>query len=542
MFVETLVRFDVREIFTLVGDHLNGVLPVAAAAGIRLIDLRHESGVTHAAEAWARTHRRPAVTLVTGGPGHTNSLTGIAAAHLACTPLIAVSGARPRKLAGKGAFQEVDHCRMAAPVTKWSAEPESAAAIPAYLEKAWRIASDGRMGPVHLNIPVDLFAEAAEAVAMPERPAGVRRGPDPEAVRAALRMLEAAERPVAIAGSGVWWSDAGAELQALIERLQLPLFTIGFARGVVSDTHPLCFGYGDPSLNRASLAAFQEADLLFVVGKRIDYRLAFGGPRMFGPEAKLVQIDIHGPELGLNRRPEVGIEGDAKAALGAMLGEVRQRREGAWIQKLRAARSEWSEMLSGVNVEGEGLHPAAFYAELRKHLPAGTLFSWDGGDFVHWGRAVLPAVEAGGWLRLGPLAAIGSSLPNALALKMARPEQPVVMITGDGSLGFYIAEIDSLVRHGLPIIMIVGNDGGWGLERELQRAAGQTVIACELRRTRYDLITRGFGAGGETIDRVEQVGPAMQRALESGVPYCLNVNIRGARSPFTEWQIAGKRG
>jgi acetolactate synthase-1/2/3 large subunit len=173
-----------------------------------------------------------------------------------------------------------------------------------------------------------------------------------------------------------------------------------------------------------------------------------------------------------------------------------------------------------------------------------VLYSWDGGDFVHWGRAILPARHAGGWLRLGPLGAIGSALPNSLALQMAHPGRPVAMITGDGALGFYLAEMDTAVRHKLPVVLIVGNDAGWGLERELQSAGtgGAATVACELQASRYDVAMQAFGGAGETVERIEEVGPAVERAFASGVPYCINARIRGVRSPFTDWQIAGKQG
>jgi len=176
-------------------------------------------------------------------------------------------------------------------------------------------------------------------------------------------------------------------------------------------------------------------------------------------------------------------------------------------------------------------------------LPRDTLFAWDGGDFAHWGRASIPARIAGAWLRLGPLGTIGSSLPNGIALQVAHPGKPVAVITGDGAFGFYIAELDTAVRHKLPIVVIVGNDAGWGLERELQTATidATETVACELRRTRYDVIMQGFGGQGETIDSLDQVRPAVERAFSAGVPYCLNVNIRGVRSPFTDWQISGKK-
>ncbi|MBM3775196.1 MAG: hypothetical protein FJW37_08540, partial [Acidobacteria bacterium] len=287
-------------------------------------------------------------------------------------------------------------------------------------------------------------------------------------------------------------------------------------------------------------------DVFLVLGKRIDYRLALGGPRLFSPEAQFIQVDIHPPELGMNRALRAAICADVKQTLAAFLDALGSKRWAPrpWLERLRGLRQEWEQRIQQTAAdESMPLHPAAFYAEFKKALPGGVVYSWDGGDFVHWGRVSLPACQPGGWLRLGPLGTIGSALPNAIALKLAHPDNPVVLITGDGSLGFYIAEIDTAVRHKLPFVIIVGNDAGWGLERELQKAAieGGSTVACELRATRYDLVTKGFGGDGETIDRLDQVRPAMERALASGVPYCLNVNIRGARSPFTEWQIAGKQ-
>ena len=539
-FVQACEQLGIDTIFTLVGDHLNEVLAEAARAGIRIVDLRHESGVTHAADAWARLHRKPSLSLVTGGPGHTNSLTGIATAQLAGSPLIAVSGSRPRTMAHRQAFQDIDQVAMARPVAKWAAEPPSAAEIPRYLERAYRIADAGRKGAVHLTIPVDLFTqECGEARAVSPAPPTAAM-PD---VSAAMALLRAAERPVAIAGSGVWWSRAEDALRRFVERTSVPLYTITMARGAVADDHPLAMGYADPALNEAVHSSFREADLFVVVGKRIDYRLAMGGARLFPAGAKFIQIDVHQEELGLNRPLDVAIQADAGAALDALTDAAGPDPWPAtpWLDRLRALKCEWQARLAA-HGEDVPMHPAAFFHALQDALPRDVLYSWDGGDFAHWGRAILPARQPGGWLRLGPLGTIGSSLPNALALQLAHPGRPVAAITGDGALGFYIAEMDSLVRHKLPIVLIVGNDAGWGLERELQSFAtgSPDTVACELRPTRYDAIMRGFGGGGETIDTLDQVRPAVERAFASGAPYCLNVKIRGVRSPFTEWQIAGK--
>jgi acetolactate synthase-1/2/3 large subunit len=544
LFVEAVARLGVATIFTLVGDHLNEVLAVAARRGIRILDMRHESGVTHAADAWARIHRKPAMALVTGGPGHTNSLTGMATANLAGSPLIAVSGSRPSTLAGRQAFQNIDQVAMARPVVKWAAEVPDAAHIPSYLERAYAVADSGRKGAVHLTIPVDLFA--AKGPTNKETPVARPPAlPTPDIDRA-IELLRAAERPILIAGSGVWWARAEEALRRFIELTQIPLFTITMGRGTVSDDHPLVMGYADPALNYAVHTAFREADLFLIVGKRIDYRLAMGGARLFPPEARFIQIDIHPQELGLNRQLDAAICADARLALEALAeaaGPQPWPLGRPWLERLRALRRNWEATLAqAASDDGSPMHPAALCRELSRALPRDVLYSWDGGDFVHWGRALLPAREPGGWLRLGPLGAIGSSLPNGLALQLAHPGRPVAVITGDGALGFYIAEMDTAVRHKLPIVVIVGNDAGWGLERELQSFAyGGVTVACELQSTPYDVIMKAFGGGGETVERIEQVGPAVQRAFASGVPYCLNVKIRGVRSPFTEWQIAGKK-
>lgn len=548
LFAQTLTQLKIQRVFTLVGDHLNEVLRECAEAGISIVGMRHESGVTHAADAYARVTRKPSVSLVTGGPGHTNSLTGIATAALACSPLIAVSGSRARAVADRNGFQDIDQIGMAKPVVKWAAEPPGAGQIPFYLRRAYSESISGRPGPVHLSIPVDVFTEEARREVAPVAAvAHFLPAPNEDDIERAVALLRASERPLMLAGSGVWWSDAGEELKAFVESQSLPLFTITMARGVVRDDHPLCFGFGDPALNRGSHGPFQEADVIVIVGKRIDFRLALGSGRVLSSAAKIIQIDVHPQELGFNRAVEVGIVADAKQALRslnvAMHGPAKQRL--GWMSYLAEQRSEWQAKLSGA-AEDRALpaHPAAVFREISSALPEETAIAWDGGDFTHWGRSMTPALVAGGWVRLGPLATIGAALPNGIAMKIANPQTPVAVITGDGALGFYIAEMDTAVRLGLALVIIVGNDSGWGLERELQSKyfpKGSGTVACELRPTRYDLVMKGFGGEGETVERIEDIAPAIAWAFASGKPYCVNILVRGVRSPFTEWLMEGKK-
>jgi acetolactate synthase-1/2/3 large subunit len=547
LFASSLCQLGIDRVFTLVGDHLNEVLLSIAKAGIPVIDFRHESGVTHAADAWARMHRKPALTLVTGGPGHTNSLTGIATAHLCCSPLIAVSGAPSNALAGRQVFQVIDQAAMAAPAAKWSADATSAAQVPYLLGRAYNEANSGRKGAVHLTIPLDVFASNTEKpLPMPPAAPQANAAPSRDEVERAIGALFEAKQPVVIAGSGCWWGHAEKELEQFIKLTKLPLFTVTLGRGIVPDTTRNVWGHADPAINRAALAAFKEADVVLVLGKRIDYRLALGGPRLFGPDVKIIQVDIHAQELGAARPISQAICADARSTLKAMIelaGTKGWQPLNAWTKKLRTYTNEYQEKLNTTGADRTApMHPAALFAKLRDALPEDVLYSWDGGDCVHWGRAMIPARIRGGWSRIGPMGTIGSALPNCIAMQMANPGKPVVMITGDGSLGFYLAELETLVRYKLPVVIIVGNDGGWGLERELQRElTGGETVACELQHTRYDIIMKGFGGDGETIESADQVEAAVKRAFASGKPYVINAIVRGSRSPFTEWQIMGKK-
>lgn len=543
LFVRAMRDLDLDTMFTLVGDHLNEVLREAALAEIRIIDMRHESGVTHAADAHARITRKPSLSLVTGGPGHTNSLTGIATAFLNASPVIAVSGSSATGLADRGAFQDIRQVEMAAPVVKWAAGVPSSGQIPFYLAKAYREAASGRPGPVHLTVPTDLFSGDATGWEDARQPPVCAPAADAASIETAISLLREASRPVVIAGSGIWWARAEADLLRFLEHSGLPVYTATLAKGAVPDAHPQCFGYPDPALNQAARRAFAEADLFLILGKRIDYRLALGSAKLIPPHAKVIQIDIEPTELGLNRKLDLGICADLRSTLQLLLQAAGPAAWTPlpWLDTLRQYRSEWeAELLRRTHTPTAGLiHPAAFFFELRKHLNPHSAISWDGGDFVQWGRAILPAFGPKQWLRLGPLGTIGAGLPNAIGMVTANPGMRHVMITGDGSLGFYIAEMDSLVRHKIPLILIVGNDAGWGLERELQGVTN--TVACELLPTRYDKIMEGFGGAGETVTTLDQLGDAMGRAYQSDVPYLLNIRIEGKPSPFTEWQLAGKK-
>lgn len=545
LFSQTLKQLGVTHVFTLVGDHLNEALQVLDRDGFQIVDTRHESAAVHMADGWARMSGRLAVSLVTGGPGHTNSITGIATAQATGVPLLAVSGQSNSKLRDRNGFQDMDQLGLTRSAAKYCASPGSAEQIPFYVREAYRAATTGRPGAAHLSIAVDHFTDRVEKVPALAGPIAEHRpGPDRADIVRAVEVLQTAKRPAIVAGSGCFWAGARQALETFIERAQTPLFTITLARGLVSDEHPLCFGYADPTINRGAENALKQADVVLVLGKRIDYRLRMGS--LFAREAKVIQADIHPQELGLNRSLEVGLNCDCRLALEALNieldGRERPDRSG-WLAEVQRGCDEYAaEVEERSRKTTEPMHALEFYKQMREWLPQDATLCWDGGDFVHWGRYVLPARKPGHWMRLGALAGLGVGFPIGLAAQALRPKQRSIVVTGDGSLGFYLAEMDTAVRFNLPVIIIVGNDGGWGVERELQKGRyGGKTVACELRRTRYDLVMKGFGGDGAHVERPEQIRPALDRALASDKPFLINVEIDGAGSPFTEAQLQSNK-
>ena len=549
LFIASLKKLGVSHIFTLVGDHLNEILRVAEREGLVIADTRHESAAVHMADGWGRITRQPGVSMVTGAPGHTNSLSGIATAHTTGSPILAMSGMSSSKMRDRYAFQDMEQLAMVQAITKYAAMPAESGQIPFHVHKAFLESLSGRNGASHLSVPVDLLTTKTENhYPLPGGPIEIRKpGPDSNEISRLIDLIDTAERPVVIAGSGTWWSGASSELQTFVEKTSMPLFTVCLARGVVSDDHPLCFGYADPTLSRAAAKAFKEADVVIVLGKKLDYRLRLGGARLFSPEAKFAQVDIHPEELGLNRRLEVGIYSDVKLALQALNDALQDRTapdRSGWLARVNKTDEAWRQELESIAAApSDPMHPLHLYMQMRTWVPADATLCWDGGDFVHWGRCSIPARRPMHWLRLGALAGLGACFPIGLTAQILRPNSRAIIISGDGSLGFYAAEMDTAVRLGLPVIIIVGNDGGWGIERELQKGTynDEHTVACELLRTRYDLVMKGFGGEGEHVDHPGQIQPALDRALKSDKPYLINVNIAGARSPFTQYQLAGKK-
>ncbi len=549
LFVRSLRSQGVDRLFTLVGDHLNDVLKAAVREGLAVYDTRHESAAVHMADGWTRLTRAPGVSIVTGGPGHVNSISGIAAAQVTGVPVLTVSGMSDSGARDRNAFQDMEQIRQVRGITNYAAVPARSGQIPFHVKRAYLEMLRGRPGAAHLSIPVDLFTQRNDVhAAIPEsRVKLARSGPSSGDVDRVVDMLASAQRPVVIAGSGAYWSGADAELRAFVEAAGAPLFTTNLARGMVSDRHPLCFGYADATINPGASNALRQADLAIIVGKRVDFGLRMGGPRLFGSGVKTVQIDVCGAELGLNRALELGIQADARTALAAFcdaLATYSVPDRPHWVSEVQRGCDEYAVRVAReAAVPLAPMHPLHVHQVLREKLPEGATLCWDGGDFVHWGRYVLEARHPGHWMRLGSLAGLGLGLPIGLSAQMLRPDSKAVVVTGDGSLGFYIGELDTAVRYNLPLVIVVGNDAGWGVERVFQEGLypDSDTVACELRSTRYDLVMKGFGGDGAHVTSRAELGPAFERAFRSEKPFLINVEISGVGSPFTRDQLVHRK-
>lgn len=547
LLVRGLKQEGVEQIFSLSGDHINSIYDACLDYHIRIIDTRHEAAAALMAEAWTRATRRPGVFVVTGGPGHTNALTGLASAFLQGVPVVGISGAPESFHQGRGAFQELDQLSLVTPITKWAAVVTDPKRIPEHVTTAFRQATSGRPGPVHLTLPVDILSREAGDPPLPPREGEISPPGEPpaaELIDKALHLLRQAERPVVIAGSGAWWAQAGPELERFVELTQIPLFTLGLSRGLVSDEHPLCFGYADPVLNAVAVE-FVHADVICILGKRVDYRLAFGGTRVFHPGARIVQVDIHSAEIGRNRDVEVGFVADVRAFLTECLGRIEGPwPEQPWVHHLSTVGRSWRAKLQAAEASNEvPIHPLRLCRDLREVLPPEATIAIDAGDFLQWARIGLPARRPGRWMRLGPLGALGASIPFGIGAKVARPQEPVVVVTGDGGFAMHGFELHTALRHDLPIVVVIGNDGAMGMEKQIQTAlyGPDRVVGCELGVVRYEKVVEALGGHGVFVERPDEIRPALLQALAAGRPACVNVRMRGVRSPLAELSIASKR-
>ncbi len=519
-----LKQEGVDTVFTLSGGHIAAIYDGCVRAGIRVVDTRHEQAAVHAAEGWAKITRRPGVALLTAGPGVTDGITGIANAYQASSPIVVFGGAAPIEHTDRGALQELRHTELVRPITKWARTVVQTNRLAEYTAAAFREAATGRMGPTFLECPMDVLNKlipSSEAVipARPNASTGRERG-DPALVARAAELLAAAERPVIMAGSAVWWCDAAEPLRQLAEEIEAPVFLNGAGRGSLPPDHPLFF-----SLARRT--ALGGADLILLVGTPLDFRLNYGQPPLIPADTRLIWLDTVPELIGVNRVPDVGIAGDVGAVMdqlavdSPLAGGTRR----AWVETVRAAELEARAKEEALMASDQTpIHPLRLCRELRDALDHDAYVIGDGGDIVSFGARVINAWQPGHWLDAGPMGTLGAGTGYAIAAKLAHPDKQVALLYGDGAFGLNGMEFETMVRHKLPVVAVIGNDGQWAQIKHPQKAIiGHSTAADLAPGIRYDRMVSALGGYGELVERPEDIRPAIERAFASGLPACINV-------------------
>ncbi|MGA3255629.1 MAG: acetolactate synthase [Mycobacterium sp.] len=510
----------VEIVFTLSGGHLFSVYDGCRDEGIRLIDTRHEQTATFAAEGWSKVTRSPGVAALTAGPGVTNGMSAMAAAQQNQSPLVVLGGRAPASRWGMGSLQEIDHVPFVAPLARFAATASSADAAGRLVDEALRAAVTAPSGVAFVDFPMDhafSMSQDSDIVARPGALTDLPTAPTPDgdALDRAAAMLAAAHRPVLMAGTNVWWGHAEAALLRLAEERQIPVLMNGMARGTVPADHPLAF-------SRARAKALGEADVALIVGVPMDFRLGFGG--VFGSHTQLVVADRVKPEREHPRPVAAGLYGDLTSILTA-LAATGDTGHQDWIGELRTVETAARDLEKAeLGDDRIPLHPMRVYAELAQLLDRDTIVVIDAGDFGSYAGRVIDSYLPGCWLDSGPFGCLGSGPGYALAAKLARPDRQVVLLQGDGAFGFSGMEWDTLVRHGVPVVSVIGNNGIWGLEKHPMEALYGYSVVAELRPgTRYDEVVRALGGHGELVSTPAELRPALERAFASSLPAVVNV-------------------
>ncbi len=532
---EALKAGGVDTVFTLAGGHIMKLLDACVPLGIRVIDHRHEGAAAFAAEGWALTTGRTGFAAATAGPGFTNALSGLFDAGVWNVPMVLLGGRSGLRMAGQGAVADLDQRAIASPGVKWAATCYETARIPRYFAEALFRARAGRPGSVYLEVPQDaLAAEIGGSAPSSEGfPADLPRSTAPAAdLDRACELLRKAEQPLIVAGGGAFWSGAGEAIARLSDVAGIPVTTTSSARGLVPDSHPWCLG----TLVHGGIALIM-ADVVVVLGSAFNANLGYGKPPLLGAHQQVIQVDVTADGLGGNRRPELGLVGDVACVasdladrLGAA-GATDARRE--WLAEAQrlVATSQTGWDLQVDEYEGSMIHAGAAAREVARFATevaggAATLLA-DGGDALAWALAYFTAERPGHFLSTTTaLGTLGVGMPFAIAAKAARPDEPVFLFAGDGSFGLSAMEVDTAVRHGLPIVVVVSNNAGWGdVRHEFEGSRGYEGprVAAELGFTRYDLMAKALGAHGEHVTRLDELRPALTRAVDSGRTAVINV-------------------
>lgn len=524
---QTLKALGVTHVYCVAGTPVRETFAKCAELGMRPIGVRHQqAGVMMATAQNYVKGRMTAVSILSAGPAVTNAATSILVAKDNCWPVVVLGGRRPLAMQGIGSFQELDGVAIYQSITKWCAVVETTASIPAYIERAFRIALTGRPGPVYLDLPEDVLTGLAFETVSSMVDSDHSPRCDLRASADAAHILLNAKRPAIIIGKGVRWSEPYEELRRLIDDFGIPFITSPMGRGYLPDDHPLCF-------NDARHRLQSRADAILLVGARLDWTFRFGSE--FARDVKLIQIDIHKPEIGVNRTPTVGIEGDAKLTLREILAIMSSnvavagtQRLAPWHAVLDEERTTRRNKLDAqMNSDCFPMSPYRMLKEIRDFLPRNAISILDGNIFMAAGEHALPSFQPASRFTAGNNGCMGVGVPFAIGAKLASPDRLVLTICGDTAIGFSAMEMETAVRHNIPIVVVVvNNEGNTGaLTQKALFPSSDERITMYQADIHYEDIMRAFGGHGDFVDRPEQLRPALERAKISGKAACINVKV-----------------
>jgi len=531
---EALIERKVEYIFTLSGGHITPIYQYLEESEVTLFDTRHEQAATFMAEAWGKLTRKPGVAMVTAGPGFTNALTGVASAFFSNTPMVIIAGCVGLEHKEKLDLQDMDQEPVIRPMVKKTLVCMKTERVPEYFDMAFRYATSGRPGPVYLEIPVDVLNATVELESV-KKPATqvTARTTDPGKAEELLSMMEAAKNPVVIAGTGVWQSQAEADLVKFIENTGMPVFTSLSGRGTVPDTHPLCFEGALAIRPGGAFAAYLEADLVILLGTRICLYYMFGD--VFNPAAKKVQVDICAEEIGRNLSIDLPVVSDIKVFLESLNASIDksgkatafQKQFSAWIDKLKQADKDGKTPAEADwNSTNEPIHQLRLAKEINAFMDReDDIVVCDGGDTTTWMGMTRTMAGPGHYLDYGIYGSMGVGIPYANAAKLRYPDKRVLLITGDGSFGFNFMEVENAIRKNIQLVIVICNDLGWGMIRHSQEIKiGHAIEAGTfIGQVNYHLLVEALGGVGMLVEKPEDIQPALEKAFASDKTVCINV-------------------
>ena len=519
-----LQKEGVKDLFYIMGGPMLLAEATCIKEGIRMIDVRHEQAAAFACQAYSRLKQVPSVCMAASGPGVTNLITGMANALIDCCPVVALGGSSPLSQFGRQVFQEIDQVELMRGCCKYVDRLINLKRIPQQINFALQKAISGKPGPVYLDCPGDMLYQKidenlvdwsfAGRPILDSRPMG-----DPRQVDALIGALAEAKKPLIVSGSGVIWSRAWAEMQAFVEAAGIPFYTTPQGRGVVPDDHPYSY------LSMRS-GAFKEADLIIVLGTRMNYIIGHASPPRFGPGAKIARIDVDASEIATAARyVDIPIVGDCKAVLGQLLqgikGRINPDQYAGWRKQLADGEQAKRSAAGANKLQEDGdIHPVRMLEAVRDFAKRDAILCVDGQETLNFGRLTMPTFHPGHRLNSGPFGTMGVGLPFGVGAKVACPDKQVIVVHGDGSMGMNAMELDTAIRHKIPILVVISLNGGWTGDPKREKPGR------DLGYMRYDKICEALGGYGEYITKVEDIRPALERAqkkVDEGMVALVNV-------------------